>query len=94
MRNETLWPRLAAETLLPPAEPLEVIMARDTIPAPHCPEDEHHDTIPAPPPVDWQATTTEDLRATIRNYPGTSSAAEAQVEWTRRMGAPLEPRWA
>ncbi len=32
--STTLWPRLAAETLLPPAEPLEVIMARDTIPAP------------------------------------------------------------
>jgi hypothetical protein len=31
--------------------------------------------------------TTEDLRATLLNYPETESARKAAIEWKRRMGS-------
>ncbi len=37
-------------------------------------------------PVTWPEVTTEDLRATIVNYPNTDSAKHAREEWRARMG--------
>ena len=38
------------------------------------------------PKTSWEEVTTEDLRATIVNYPSTDEATSAQVEWKRRFG--------
>lgn len=38
--------------------------------------------------VTWDQVTTEDLRATLQNYPQGRHAALAQQEWVRRMGKP------
>lgn len=38
------------------------------------------------PKTSWKQVTTEDLCATIVNYPRTHEATLAQAEWKRRMG--------
>lgn len=38
------------------------------------------------PKTTWEQVTTEDLRATIVNYPDSEEATLAQAEWKRRMG--------
>lgn len=38
------------------------------------------------PKTSWEQVTTEDLRATIVNYPHSHEATLAQGEWKRRMG--------
>lgn len=40
--------------------------------------------------VTWVEVTTEDLRATLQNYPSSQDAVHAQAEWTRRMGQPYK----
>lgn len=35
----------------------------------------------------WESVTTEDLAATIANFPHTASAKRARAEWKRRFGS-------
>lgn len=40
--------------------------------------------------ITWGEVTTEDLRATMQNYPSSPEAVHAQAEWVRRMGTPYK----
>ncbi len=40
--------------------------------------------------VTWVEVTTEDLRASLQNFPSSPEAVHAGAEWERRMGQPYK----